>query len=263
MQLVHERLAPADDVARAATSAPRRGGSASETSTVRKPRARSPSSRKTWSSFMRSMSNASEPFVPFTSHWNAFRRPSASRVASIVPTAPSSNSTAASTASSTSRPGTNVRDQAADRRDLADEVPREIDHVRCRDLRALPSRRRQDRSARRPRRRAPVLEVAAAEVDDVAELARLEQLPSQAHGRHEAVVERAHVLDAGRGDRAPDLVALVRRPAQRLLAHDVLPRLSGRKGRLRVDVVGPAVVEQLDALVGDQLVPVRRPRSKP
>ena len=54
------------------------------------------------------MSNASDAFVPLISHWSALRRPSASRVASIVPTAPFSNVTAASIASSTWRPGRNV-----------------------------------------------------------------------------------------------------------------------------------------------------------
>ena len=54
------------------------------------------------------MSNASEPFVPLISHWKALRRPSASRVASSVPTAPFANTTVASTASSTSRSGMNV-----------------------------------------------------------------------------------------------------------------------------------------------------------
>ena len=54
------------------------------------------------------MSNATDPFEPLTSHWNAFRRPSASLVASIVPIGPLSNSTAASSASSTRRPGTKV-----------------------------------------------------------------------------------------------------------------------------------------------------------
>ena len=34
------------------------------------------------------MSKASEPFEPLISHWKAFRRPSANRVASIVPIAP-------------------------------------------------------------------------------------------------------------------------------------------------------------------------------
>ena len=52
---------------------------------------------------------ASDPFVPLISHWKAFRRPSASRVASSVPTAPFAKTTVDSTASSTSRPATNVR----------------------------------------------------------------------------------------------------------------------------------------------------------
>ena len=64
------------------------------------PRVRPPF-RNTWSSFSRSMSNASEPFEPLISHWNALRRPRARRVDSIVPTAPFSNSTAASMQSST------------------------------------------------------------------------------------------------------------------------------------------------------------------
>ena len=54
------------------------------------------------------MSNQSDAFEPLISHWKAFRRPSARRVASIVPTAPLSNSTTDSIASSTSRPGMNV-----------------------------------------------------------------------------------------------------------------------------------------------------------
>ena len=43
--------------------------------------------------------------MPLISQVKAFLRPVAKRVASIVPTAPFSNATTASTASSTSRPG--------------------------------------------------------------------------------------------------------------------------------------------------------------
>ena len=57
---------------------------------------------------------------------------------------------------------------------------------------------------------APVLEVTATKVAELAELARLDQLARKAHGRYEAVVERAHVLHARRRDAPPDLVALVR-----------------------------------------------------
>ena len=52
------------------------------------------------------MSKASDAFEPLISHWNALRRPSANLVASTVPTAPFSNVTAASSASSTCRSGT-------------------------------------------------------------------------------------------------------------------------------------------------------------
>ena len=60
------------------------------------------------------MSNASEPCEPLISHCIAFLRPSAKRVASIVPTAPFWKATTDSKASSTStfappRSSTNVR----------------------------------------------------------------------------------------------------------------------------------------------------------
>ena len=80
------------------------GWSASETSTVRKPFVPSECS----SSLRRSRSKASEPFEPLISQVKAFLRPFAKRVASIVPTAPLSNETADSTASSTSRSGQKV-----------------------------------------------------------------------------------------------------------------------------------------------------------
>ena len=156
------------------------GWSASVTSTVRKPRARSPSLRKTWSSFIRSMSKSSEPSEPLISHWNALRRPSASRVASIVPTAPVANSTATSSASSTCRPGTNVCTSARHGRDLADEEPREVDHVRA-EVAERAGARLVGIEAPRVERRivAPVLEVAAAEVPDLAELARPGSAPAR------------------------------------------------------------------------------------
>ena len=106
---------------------------------------------------------------------------------------------------------------------------------------------------------APVLEVAAAEVPDLAELAGVDQLAGEAHGGHEAVVEAAQVLDAGGGDALPDLVALVRVAAERLLAEDVLARLRRRDRRLGVERVRAAVVEERDARIGHEVVPVGRP----
>ena len=102
----------------------------------------------------------------------------------------------------------------------------------------------------------PVLQVATAEVADLTELPRLDDLPREPDRRHEPVVEGAHVTDAGRGHRLPDLVALVRVTSERLLADDVLARLRRRDRRLGVQRVRPTVVEQSDPLVRDEIAPV-------
>jgi hypothetical protein len=106
---------------------------------------------------------------------------------------------------------------------------------------------------------APVLQVAAAEVADLAELARVDQLAREPHRRDEPVVERAQVLHTRRSDCLPDLVALVGVAPERLLADDVLAGLRGCDRRLGMDAVRPAVVEQGDPGVGDDLVPIGRP----
>ena len=90
----------------------------------------------------------------------------------------------------------------------------------------------------------------------LAELSGRDHLARQAHGRDEAVVERAHVLDPGGGDLLPDLVALGGVSSERLLAHDVLARASSGDRRLGMERVRAAVVEQPDALVGDEIAPV-------
>ena len=79
---------------------------------------------------------------------------------------------------------------------------------------------------------------------DLAELAGLDHLPGEPHRRHEAVVEPAEVLDAGRRDPLPDLVALGGVAAERLLAEDVLARLGGGDRGLGVERVRAAVVEE-------------------
>ena len=110
---------------------------------------------------------------------------------------------------------------------------------------------------------APVLEVAPSEVADLAELAGVDQLACEPYGRHEAVVEGAQVLYAGRLDALPDLVALVGVPAERLLADDVLARLGGGDRRLGVEGVRAEVVEEPDLRIGDDVLPVVVQRSKP
>ena len=153
----------------------------------------------------------------------------------------------------------NVRRKPPTVVDLADEVAREVDDVRGEVAERARARARRVEAPDLVGRVAPVLEVAAAEVPEVAELAGLDQLPREPDGRDEAVVERAHVLHARGGDAAPDLEALVRVAAERLLAYDVLSRLGGRDRRLRVQVVRAEVVEEADLRVGDELPPVARP----
>ena len=91
---------------------------------------------------------------------------------------------------------------------------------------------------------------------DLPQLARLDQLPRKPDGRHEAIVEAAHVLDAGGRDLLPDVVALGRVAPERFLADHVLAGLSGGDRRLGVQRVRAAVVEEADPVVLDQLAPV-------
>ncbi len=63
--------------------------------------------------------------------------------------------------------------------------------------------------------------------------------------------------DAGLLGLLPHPVRLLSREAERLLAENVLPVTRRLDARLGVDRVGAAVVEELDAVVGDLLAPVR------
>ena len=155
-------------------------------------------------------------------------------------------------------------DERRDRRDVADEEAGEVDHVGAEVAeRARPGRRGVEAPRVERRIVAPVLQVAAAEVADLAELARLDHLAGEAHGGDEAVVEGAEVLDAGRRDALPDVVALVGVAAERLLAEDVLARLGRGDRRLGVERVRAAVVEQADRRVADDVAPVGRPALVP
>src|SRR5262249_25554368 len=102
----------------------------------------------------------------------------------------------------------------------------------------------------------PVLQVPSAEVADLAELTPLDHLAREPDRPGEAAAERAPVAGTGRGDALPDLVALVGGSAERLLADDVLARFGGGDRRLGMQRVRAAVVEEADALVGDERAPV-------
>src|SRR6266851_3180881 len=197
------------------------GWLASETSTVRKPCASAPGSepgRCTCSSFNRSRSNPIDPFEPLISNVIPFLRPRQKREASIVPTAPPLKSTTASTASSTSTvpPGLFLMNVLVAPLTGAGDLPVEPPHLRERGVGD------------------PFLQVAAAKMVDLPEIARLEHLASKAHGRHEPVVERAHVLDAGLRHPLPDVIAFLGIAAERLFAHDMLASLGRRDRRRRM-----------------------------
>ena len=206
------------------------------------------------------MSNASEPLEPLISHWNAFRRPSASRVASIVPTGPLLELDRGLERVVDAPARQEGADEPGDGRDLADEEPRQVDDVGAEVAeRAGPRLVRLEAPGVQRGIVAPVLEVAPAEVADLAELAGVDQLARQPHRRDEAVVEPAQVLDAGGRHALPDLVALVGVATERLLAEHVLARLGRGDRRLGVQRVGAAVVEEADRRVADEVPPVGRP----
>ena len=94
---------------------------------------------------------------------------------------------------------------------------------------------------------------------DLSELAGVDQLARETNGRDEAVVERAHVLHAGRGHPLPDVVALVGVAPERLLADDVLARFCGGNRRLGMQRVGAEVVEEPDRRIGHEVLPFGRP----
>ncbi len=208
------------------------------------------------SSFSRSRSKASEPFVPLISQLNAFLRPAAKRVASIVPRRRSSNSTTASNASSTSRPGMNVRVEAETGVDLADEIAREVDHVRAEVAERARARFVLVEAPGVVRRRPPLLQVPAAEVEDVAELTRFEHLAREPHGRDEAVVERGHVLHARSRRRAATSRSSRRRCGRAASRRRRACRPQPRRSSARRAGCSARCCRTADVGIGDELVPV-------
>ncbi len=141
---------------------------------------------------------------------------------------------------------------------LADEVTREVDDVRAEIAeRAGTGLLRVEPPARgRLRVDEPRLQVAGAEVADLAKRAVCDQLPRELDGREEAVVEAGHVDDAGALDRRPDRVRLLRVAAERLLAEDVLAGARRGDRRRGVEPVRAAVGDEVDRRIVDQLPPV-------
>ena len=136
------------------------------------------------------MSKRSEPLEPLISNCSAFLRPEAKRVASIVPTAPFGEvhdglDRVVDGHGRPSRSLTNVRRRGRHGVDLADQVAREVDHVRAEVAERAGAR---DVLVEPPDHREvgvddPLLQVAPAEVEDLAELARLDDLRARAARR--------------------------------------------------------------------------------
>jgi hypothetical protein len=163
-----------------------------------------------------------------------------------------------------SRAGEGPRD-GGDGGDLADEEANQVDEVGS----EVPGR---PRARQRPLQAPgggrvgiaqPILQVSHSDVPDLAELAGGDQIAGEPDGGDEPVVERAHVGDPGRLDTAPGVEGLVGVAPQRLLADHVLAGLRGRDRRLGVQVVGPAVVDQVDLRVGHQLPPIEHRPLEP
>ncbi len=91
---------------------------------------------------------------------------------------------------------------------------------------------------------------------DLPQCAAVDQITRQANGRHKAVVEGHHVLDAGLGDRVEHLPGLLAGARQRLLAEDMLACLRSSDTRFSMHIVGTTVIKELDVVIFQHLAPV-------
>jgi hypothetical protein len=132
------------------------------------------------------MSKLSEPLEPLISNCRPFLRPEAKRVASIVPDgAVREVDYGLDGVVDRDRDAFALLDErargSADGRDLTDEVARQVDHVRARSPSAPEPAT--DLSSRQNHRKLgvddPLLQVAAAEVEDLAQLAGRDDLAGQ------------------------------------------------------------------------------------
>src|SRR5450759_305587 len=109
---------------------------------------------------------------------------------------------------------------------------------------------------RRRRVMARLLQIATAEMVDLAERTLLDQVFGQAHSREKAVVETTEVLHPRLLDGIAHRGGIAHRHGQRLLADDVLAGLRSRDRRRPVPVVRGHVINDLDARILHHLLPV-------
>ena len=102
----------------------------------------------------------------------------------------------------------------------------------------------------------PILEVDGAEVVDAAEGAGIDEEAQLADGGDEAVVVGGHVFDAGGAGGFEHGQGFGGRAGERFFAEEVDALLGGGDAGFGVDVVGAAVIEELDVAAGEHSAPI-------
>ena len=103
----------------------------------------------------------------------------------------------------------------------------------------------------------PILEEVGAVVEYLAELAGIDQLLGQHHGRASAVVVPNHVRNLGLLDGLHHGFSLLGIEGQRLLAQDHFSSLRRCDGNLGVKVVRDGDIHHVDVVPSDELLPIR------
>ena len=142
---------------------------------------------------------------------------------------------------------------------VANEITRNVNHVRVQvaeragagPLLAHPPVHRKIRV------RQPILQIGAAEMANLPELSRFDNLFRVGNRRHTAIVENDHVLDARFADRFEHLLRFGQRRRQRLFAEHMLAGLGGGNGDFGMHVVGCVNVNDVNERRLDHLAPVR------
>lgn len=126
------------------------------------------------------------------------------------------------------------------------------------DVGVVGDRPRGVRAPARDETRRVILEVDGTELQEVPEPAALDDLASQPHRRHVAVVEAARGRHPGALRRGQHHARLEPVSAERLLAQDRLPERQRRLGRLAVSGLAEQHRDDVDARVLDDIPPVGR-----
>ena len=103
----------------------------------------------------------------------------------------------------------------------------------------------------------PILQIGAAEIQDVADGALVDILFRKLYGRRFAVIEGNHGLHAVFPGSPVHLPCLFRRQRKRFFAENVLSCFRGGNSNFRVHIIGRTDVYNLNFRIIDNVVPVR------